>query len=257
MNVSKLTPLLVAAICITAFGVSATTLESSLTTDPDEEIDPPYQQLPIGEEDAAQLQEQMDGSNDEGDGGEDDRSTSDAASSSSETSSGGEGLGMGAVPPDLLDWLLSLLVTLVRFLLSVAVVFAAAALAYRHRRRIVDAFWSLLMPDDDPADLEYDERKWPAETPSNVVERAWVRLVEEVDPERPSLMTPSESAAAARDAGLDEATVETITAAFERVEYGGVSVDVERERVEAALEDLSGGRSGYVGRGRRTRGGGR
>lgn len=239
MNLSKLFPLVVAVLCITAIGVSATTLDSSLSTDPDEEIDT-YEILPIGQDDAAEIEQQMEGSEDADDGSDGE----DASSQSQEQSSASreEATGMSASPPSLLDRLLDFLLGILRFLLAVGVVLALGALGYRYRDRIADAFWGLLQPTDDPADLQYERSAWPEASPSNAVERAWLTLMETVDPERPEVMTPSECAAEARRAGLDAAPVETITTAFERVEYGGVPPSEEADRVEDALQQLDGGR---------------
>ena len=243
MNLSNLFPLVVAVLCITAIGVSATTLDSSLSTDPDEEIDT-YEILPIGQDDAAELQQEMEGSEDAADGsdGEDSSSQSQQQSSANRE----EEMGMSSSPPSLLDRLLDFLLGILRFLLAVGVILALGALGYRYRDRIADAFWGLLQPTDDPADLQYERSSWPDGSPSNAVERAWLALVKKVDPERPAVMTPSECAAEARRKGLDATPVETITNAFERVEYGGVSPSEEEDRVEDALQQLEGGRGGVL-----------
>lgn len=258
MNLSKLFPLFVAVLCITAIGVSATTLESSVATDPDEEIDT-YEILPIGQGDAIALQEQIEGSDEGSEGGEAEQSSSSSQPESEQSSSQSEATGMGASPPSLLDKLLDFLLSILRFLLAVGVILALGALGYRYRDRIIDALWALLKPTDDPADVTYDGRTWPEESPSNAVEQAWVSLVRKVDPERPSVMTPAECATAARQSGYDAAPVETITNAFERVKYGGVAAEQEEERVEDALQQLDGRRSGVIGsvrRGNRGAGGG-
>ena len=237
MNLSKLFPLVVAVLCITAIGVSATTLDSSLSTDPDEEIDT-YEILPIGQDDAAELQQEMEGSED-GSDGEDSSSQSQQQSSTSRE----EEMGMSSSPPSLLDRLLDFLLGVLRFLLAVGVILALGALGYRYRDRIAEAFWDRLQPTDDPADVQYERTSWPDGSPSNAVERAWVGLIQKVDPERPAVMTPTECAAEARRKGLDAAPVETITNAFERVEYGGVPPSEEEDRVEDALQQLDGGRA--------------
>lgn len=254
MNPSKLFPLFVAALCITAIGVSATTMESSVSTEPDEEIDT-YEMLPIGQGDAHSLQKQMEGEEDTGGGGNPEKQSSSSSSSQSAASEDKQSTGMGATPPSLLDRLLALLLSLLRFLLAVAVLGALVAGLYRYRERILRALWALLQPNDDAADIEYEERAWPDGSPSNAVERAWLTLVRRVDPERPSIMTPSECADAAKRAGMESAPVETITGAFERVEYGGVPPDEEAERVEEALQRLGGGRGGIGSRLRGGRGG--
>jgi hypothetical protein len=244
-NLSKAAPLLIAVLCITAIGVSATTLETSLSTDPDEEIDPSWEKLPIGQDDAYTIQQEMESGND--DSSEDGSSAKSSAASqeqqssqsqASSSSSEDDSSGAGASPPSLLDKLISFLIALLRFLVALAVLLGAAALAYRYSDRIEAALWGLLEPNEDQAAVEYTEETWPEESPSNVVEGAWVGLVREVDPERPSVMTPSECAAAAREAGLDTGAVETITDAFERVEYGGASATEEEDRVEDALDRI-------------------
>jgi hypothetical protein len=245
MNPSKVAPVVLALLCIAAIGVSATTLESSLSTDPDEEIDLSYEHLPIGEDDAAALQEEMEGSKEEetvevasAADSEEEASDRQPASSSSESeapseSSREEATGTGPTPPSLLDRLLALLRVL-------AVVLVVAALAIRYRERILAVLSALFESAEDEAgaDAEATADPWPDAEPSNVVDRAWVALVREVDPERPAVMTPSECAAAAREAGLDAATVEAITGAFERVNYGGVDVSAERDRAAEALRRL-------------------
>jgi len=240
MNLSNAMPLLLAVLCITAIGVSATTLESSLSTDPQEEIDPSYERLPIGQDDAVAIHDQMNAGEEEEDATSQQQSSADdpgnrEAQASQETD------GLGSTPPSLLEKLLDLLLSVLRFLFTLGVVAGVAAVGYRYRDRIAAAFWGLLQPDEDPADIEYERTEWPDGSPSNAVERAWLALVREVDPERPSVMTPGECVAAARETSLDEAAAETITDAFQRVEYGGVPAADERDRAENALERLRGG----------------
>jgi hypothetical protein len=248
MNLSKLAPLTVALLCITAIGVSATTLESSLSTDPDEAVDT-YEVLPIGQEDAAALQQEFEGDADRADGGADGNEPESGDSESDQRSATGgdsdesaasqeQGLGMGPSEPSLLDRILEFLLSILRFLLALVTIVGLAAIAYRYRERIVAALEGLFGQTDDGASQEAEGRSWPHGEPSNAVERAWLALVRTVDPDRPSVMTPSECAEAARRAGLDAAPVETITRAFERVEYGGVPPSAEADRVEAAMLEL-------------------
>jgi len=61
MNRSQLLPALIALLAITSLSVASTTLETSLTTDPDEEINPNWESLPIGQDDAAAIQESIEG----------------------------------------------------------------------------------------------------------------------------------------------------------------------------------------------------
>lgn len=268
MNSSRLAPVAVALLCITALGVSATTLETTLTTDPDEEIDPEYELLPIGQEDALTIQQEMDGT-DEGDPGngqdgdptdesEDDPSDPDesdeesAASDSGDDGTGSSDDGTGTAPsaPDLLDRLLALLLALLRVLMPAAVVLASLALAVRYRERIAAALAALVASGapDDRSPVRDEIEAWPPAAPENPVDRAWVTMVRQAGLDRPAVMTPSECAAAAREAGLDPRAVADITDAFERVHYGGRPASAEAERAEDGLRRLQnadgGSRSG-------------
>lgn len=74
MNRSRAVPLLIALLSISALGVAATTLETSMTTDPDDEINPDWDRLPISEGEAASVLEaigDLDEEGEEGDGDED------------------------------------------------------------------------------------------------------------------------------------------------------------------------------------------
>lgn len=274
MNGSRVAPLLVALLCITAIGVSATTLDSTLTTDPDEEIDPEYERLPIGQEDAFVLQQQMEGNTDpndseeseptEGEGDEtkepeessEDEGDESAADSEDEGGESGssddgagsgttEGMGTGPGTPDLLDRLLALILAILRVLVPLLAILSLLALAVRYRERLA-AVLGALLADDEPVERRTEPvETWPAGAATNPVDRAWLAMVRQVDPDRPAVMTPSECAAAAVDAGLDAEGVEAITDAFERVHYGGCPPSAERDRAEAGLRRLRNADGGH------------
>jgi len=126
MNRSQLLPALIALLAITSLSVASTTLETSLTTDPDEEINPNWESLPIGQDDAAAIQESIEGGGGESDGGGGSGST-DATGSATDDRS-------------LFDRLIALLSRLFRLLLPIAAVLAVAALAYRYRDLLADLF---------------------------------------------------------------------------------------------------------------------
>lgn len=272
MTGGRLAPLLVALLCFTAIGVSATTLDSTLTTDPDDEIDLEYDRLPIGEEDAADVQDQLNGSTDpsstrsdaseEGSGEEttpdtsteerregaasgsagDDGSEGTAAGGDGDT---GQGTGSGAGTRDLLDRLLALLAAILRVLVPLLVLAALLATAVRYRERIAALLGAILGDDEAPtAEAADPGEPWPPTEPANPVDRAWVALVAQVDPDRPALMTPAEVAEAARDAGLDADAVDAITRAFERVTYGGRPPSAEVDRARDGLRRLQGADGG-------------
>jgi len=64
----------------------------------------------------------------------------------------------------------------------------------------------------------------------NAVYRAWRDMVTSLDIDSPRTTTPAEFAAAAQDAGMTPADVETLTELFREVRYGGEPVTEERER---------------------------
>lgn len=74
---------------------------------------------------------------------------------------------------------------------------------------------------------------------TNEVYRAWQEMTHPLDIDNPAASTPREFAAAAVDAGLDPADVETLTDLFERVRYGDEPLsDTDREEVVAVLRRI-------------------
>lgn len=121
---------------------------------------------------------------------------------------------------------------------------AALAVAGAFAYRYVDRFRS----DDADAPPFGDAN------PDSEVERAWLNLVRRVDADRPETRTPGEWAARAVDSGLDADAVATLTRAFESVRYGGgEETEERRRRVRRALDRLD-ARYGTDG-GERTDGG--
>lgn len=245
MDRSKLLALVVGLLALSTLGVAATTLETTVTTDPDDEIDPAWEQLPLSRETAAEIQAEMTAA-----GGGTDGSAADsggdgdgADSSSARTASGGDSNAAGgagtAVPNgSLLDRLLALLGTLLQVILGVTVVGGVGGLAYRYRGR----YHSLFGVDraGSPTDVP-EPAAWPRTEPTTVVDRAWVRLLTELAPEQPETITPAECVRLARRADLDMTAVEAITTAFERVHYGGHSPAAEQARARDGLDRLTGG----------------
>lgn len=68
----------------------------------------------------------------------------------------------------------------------------------------------------------------------NEVYRAWRGMTEALEIDRPASATPTEFAAAAIEAGVDEEPVSELTEVFERVRYGGADPTDDRERRAAA-----------------------
>jgi len=271
MSRGRLGPVLIAVLAVAALGVTASSLETTLTTDPDEEINPDWDRLPIGVDDAAAIKAEM------GDGGGADEAAPrigatddtvgdsdeppepvgdevepDASSAVDESaeSTGGDGGGSGdaggvsfesaTAPAPGEASLLDRLLVLLRSLLPVAALLALAAVAYRYR----EAIRSVSRSEADDATTETTPGPaWPGTTPSNVVDRAWLTAVRRVDPEQPETTTTAECRALAREqrGDIDGDAVDAIATAFERVHYAGRPVSEEEGRAREALRRLDGG----------------
>lgn len=204
MNGQRFLTVLLALCTVVAVGISATTLEESLETDPDSVIDFEYSNLPIGKESVREVKRES---------LRNERSTGGSASPERET--GGNSL------PDVLGPLLAVLAVLV-----------ALALVYRYRERILAAVlagrgW---LADRSSTVGSATEITWPRRQPSNDVHRAWLAMVERANPDQPWSRTPAECARAAVDAGMDSESVATLTNLFEEVRYGDAPLTDERRR---------------------------
>ncbi|PSQ07262.1 DUF4129 domain-containing protein [Halobacteriales archaeon QS_6_71_20] len=271
MSRSRAAPLLIALLSVSTLGFAATSMEATLTTDPDEAIDLDWDRLPISEGDAAAVKDEIrrgdgedtgapaaeDGGSGDGGGGSasgDGRSGAsgdggDAAPESRDgdggtdgSGGGGEGAGVdSAAAPfagdsELPDRLSSLRVVLAAALVAL-VALVAAALAYRYRERLRAAFGAGPRAGGRSADGE----PWPGTEPSNPVDGAWVAMVRRLEPARPETTTAAECRRLARERHLDVEAVDAIATAFERVHYGDAAVAEEAERARAGLRRLDEG----------------
>lgn len=246
--------LAVALLSISAMGVSATTLESTMSTDANDVIDLDYDQVPIGQDTASDVMDEIEGDEREGEPASSTTSNPgdqrDAASTQPDEDQTqqqrhqqqreqrqDERAETGLEPMSLLDRLLALLTALLPYLLVLAAVLGAAGLAYRYRDRLLAAFED---PDDEgdaegpvPA-AESDPREG---SPAHAVERAWLGMVRRLDLDRPGTMTTSECASAAIEAGLDREAVKRLTETYEEVRYGDRPVTDQREAVAQESRD--------------------
>lgn len=196
--------ILLALSCMTAVGFTATTLESSLTTKPDDVIDFSYEYLPIGEESVKEVKRESRANQ------RNDPSSADSSKSPDQNSLF-----------DLLTKLLALLALL-----------AAVALGYRYRDRLLALALAVggVVTDRGPTTGASGAATWPSSQPSNDVHKAWLMIVQRANVERPWTRTPAECARAAVDAGMDAEAVERLTTLFEEVRYGGAPVTDERRQ---------------------------
>lgn len=246
MNTERVLSVGAAVVVVLAIGLAASTLGSSMDTDPDDAISVDYDALPLSDDQAGELQSAAKGIGDqyravsqEGKGSEEsasqasdgDESAAPQSADDEQSSSGGEsepddsrgeGDGSGPSMPET-NWLLRVL------LLAVAV-----GLAYRYRERLRGLLAALGIGPDGERDTGTAEQA--TLSPTNEVERAWVELVRRAGIDRARTLTPSECADAAIEAGFDPDVVRRLQRVFEDVQYGGVSPTGEQER--AAREAL-------------------
>lgn len=242
-----------AVLCVVSMGVSATSLESSVRTNPDEVIDLDWDRLPIGEEAAIEVKQEIQenegsvvtetaGATGEPEVVERQRS---GAGGLDARRAGGQGdpqqstvrqvgrtqppaqveQGTGTAPPDRTRW------DLLWLAVAVALLAAIAAIGYRYRDRFGSGTTSVDAGEDLPP--------WPPDDPATEVDRAWLAMVGRLDLDQPWTQTPAEVADAAVEAGLDPEGVDRVTAAFEEVHYGGSWIkSSHRKRVREGLERL-------------------
>jgi len=240
MRRTRFVPFLIALFAIAALGVAATTLDTTLTTDPDDEINPNWDRLPIGQSQAAEIQDQI--GDDADDDADDEESDGDIGEELMENDPGDEteeaaGLGTGTGPGSADVSLFDRLMTILKVLLPLVVLLALGAFVYRYRERLLSVFGT--EPDEEPtAERRVERDQWPAADPTNVVDRAWLRMVRRTKPTRPETATPAECTALAREQGSDVEAFEAIATAFERVQYGGVPLEEERPRAREGLRRL-------------------
>lgn len=248
MDVDRLFSVVVGLVLLAGVGVTATTLQSSVETTPEEAIDVDTGSLPIGSDDIGQYDGVLDDSNSasspggsgepESQGGSDSDADRAESSSSEESqpardhSQSGDGpeMGKGEADQSLLEWLLSLLRALLAFLLRLLpllVVFGLLAGAVAARDRIAAALLGFV--DEDGDDGDGDGSRLHA-APTNDVAQAWYEMAALADADVTETASPRQCATRAVEAGADRSAVDRVTTAFEEVRYGHAPVTDDRRR---------------------------
>ncbi|WP_254279271.1 DUF4129 domain-containing protein [Haloarcula marina] len=247
MNVERVVSVAVACLVVVAVGLSASTLDESMSTDPGDAIDPEYDALPIGEEQAGdveaaakglheQYENQRDGSvrrPERAESGPTSQSQQSQQSSQSSQSSDGqsgadssETQGQTERPTDPgPDWW--------AILTGLALVAAVLGLTYRYRRRIVALLGTVV-----GAERRSGEVSEMVPNPTNGVQRAWVELLRRAGITDPRTRTPRDCARRAVETGFDADAVDRLRHTFEEVQYGQTQPTPEQER--RASETLDG-----------------
>ncbi|WP_157526139.1 DUF4129 domain-containing protein [Halorientalis sp. IM1011] len=247
----------VAALCMTAIGVAATTLDSTVSQTPDDLIDLGDTQLPIGDDSTGEIDDQIEqnkqsqGSDQTGQvadpepgGQSQQQSSDDPGERTGERESGSGPLGLGPGGQSLLQQLLDLLRKLLPFLLALV----ALALAYRYRDRLLGILLAPLaaLPENGSDERDTTARDpWVDVDPDDRIDRAWYAMVRRLDVDRPWARTPDECRSAAVDAGLDPDAVGTLTRLFRRKRFAAEGLpSEERERAAEVIDRLElGGRT--------------
>ena len=272
MNSENYVSVAIAVLCVVALGVSATTLESSLSTDPDDVIDLDWEKLPISQEDAADVQSDMQSESDGSDGGSSDSESAetteteetqvqeqqqqeqqDQQSDPQEEDPDADRF----MPGQTTIW--DVLLDLLPWLIALAWLAAVGGVLYRYRDQVLALAFAALPRESEDGDADATE-DWAVE-PANEVDRLWLTMVRRLDVDDPETTTPTEFAREAVRAGMDPDGVRTLTGVFEEVRYGDTGVTEDRERRardafrKLGLDDGDARSPDGRGRGSRTDGG--
>lgn len=212
--------LLVAVACAFALGAAGTSLDSAVATSPDDVIDIDQTGLPISENAAREVREQVENKQREPDREQVQRQRE----RQQQPQNAQQPVG---ADPSLLDWLLALLRQLLPLALAALIVGLLVVTAYRQRHRLI-ALLSVFASDEPDEPLRLRPRRPLDFAPENEVDAAWVRLVAALGDRAGDARTTSEYARIALEAGLDADGVAAVTRAFEEVRYGGLPVDDDR-----------------------------
>jgi len=282
MNSDSYVSVAIAALCIIALGVSATTLESSLSTDPDDVIDLDWENLPISQDEAADVQREMQseqssdgngGGSSDSDGGESSKGTStettqvqkqqeqqeqqkqrDQQSDPQEQDPDGDSF----MPGQTTIW--DILLDLLPWLVALAWLAAVCGTLYHYRKQVLALALAMLPRGSEDGETD-DGDDWAAVEPANEVDRLWLRMVRGLDVDDPETTTPTEFAREAVRDGMDSDGVRALTGVFEEVRYGDTGVTEDRKRRARAgyrklgLDDCDTRMPEDRGRGSRTDGG--
>ncbi|MFD1515753.1 DUF4129 domain-containing protein [Halomarina rubra] len=237
MSGDRVVALAVALLCIVAMGVSATTLESSLSSDPDEVIDLDFENVPFGNDQAKKVKEEVKTNKDAPKEEVKDTSPQQQSQSQQEQEQPDGGDQGPGEEQSLWDQLLDLLLALLPYLLAVLLLLAAAVVARRYGSRLLALFMALFPQRHGGEDTTGTE--WVAD-PRNEIERAWLAMTDRAGIARPRQMTTAECADAAVAAGLDRDAVSSLRSVFENVRYGTQPItDEDARRARESLRRMN------------------
>ena len=239
MNADRVVALAVVLACIVAMGVSATTLESSLSSNPDEVIDLDFENVPFGNDQAKSIKKEVQ-TNKQNPDQQVQKQKPQQSQQQQQQQQPNRGSDEGEGPGDevpLWQRLLDLLLELLPYLLALLALLFVAAAARRYGSQLL-ALVLALLPQGRHGD-ESTGAEWVAD-PRNEVERAWLAMTDRAGIQRPRQMTTAECASAAVAAGLDPEGVETLRSVFENVRYGTQPItDDDARRARESLRRMN------------------
>jgi hypothetical protein len=246
----------VAALCMVSIGLSATTLDSTVSQDPGDVIAFDGGPVPVDDgtvRDLARQVQRNEGGDATGERGERRPGADDAAGEAGERSdrrngrpddSGAERVASGERAGDdgaPAESLVERLVALLERFAPLLVALVAVALSFRYRERL----WALFCRPTAAVRARVaaggggDPSPWPGVEPVDDVDRAWCALVRELDVDRPWTKTPGECRRAAVEAGFDPEAVATLTRVFREKRYGEAGpTDAHVERARECVDRI-------------------
>ncbi|WP_440992006.1 DUF4129 domain-containing protein [Haloarchaeobius baliensis] len=251
----RLLSLAVLGCCLLALATSAGSVDSAISTKPDDAVDIDSGLLPIGADATEGIKRQLQGrepteNTDSGDAdsGEstvdssqqspnepaDSSDLADSQTDESKQLAPGEGDDSVTVPAEpstgLLERLLALLRTALGVVFALGLLAVGALAAYRNRGRLLARLAALLDGPGEGQPVRDEDDTVPPETPGNAVEEAWYRTMEEFGLASARSKTPAECARRAIERGGKRAAIEPLTEVFTEVRYGDEPVTESRRQ---------------------------
>ncbi|WP_435159750.1 DUF4129 domain-containing protein [Haladaptatus sp. DFWS20] len=211
-------------------GTSASTLGSSVNTNPDDVVNVDYKSLPINPNDADELKRQAQSKGEpqsakaKSDQQQSKSSQQKQQASASKQQQKQSKKSVSKERLEFLDRLMELLRQLLQWVLWLVPFVAVAggiAFGVRFRGHLFDS-------PTEPSGSVQPRTPPPEPNPSNEIERAWWSMVERFGVEQAHTKTPGECAREAIEAGADRNAAETLTRTFEEVRYGGAPITDDR-----------------------------
>jgi hypothetical protein len=238
MKAERAVSLAIAVSCVLAVGVSATTLDATLSTDPDDVINVDWAELPVDGGVAGSIEREMQRRQ----GGEREtreRSSRDAAARNDAASGAPERQSQqqdasrtGSQLREPSPWarLLAMLRSGLTWLITLGFLTVGSTLGYRYRARVRGLLARAFRGSDRGGRDRGEESDPVAVDPATEIDRIWGAVVRSLDVESPETTTVSGVVRRAIDRGHDPDAVRDLADVFAAVRYGERPLTGERRR---------------------------